>query len=300
MKLQKKIAMLLGASVLAVTTSSVLAHTQYLLPSTFGLTKNAVTLLAALTEDDILAPEMPIKEGEYYKVSPSGERVKLDKVVSLKNFAAIDIELPENGTYKITTGEKAGRITKMAKIDGRWLMIRTPRPDAEKEGNTKPRAEAPAVKNAAPEAAPRFIEEAKVPKDAEVITTETINKLETYLTKGAPSNGALKITGQGFEVKPLINPNEIFLDQGASFEVLSDGKPVKDLLFTLYRGGNSYEDKKISSEVKTDAAGHLTLKFDRPGVYMMKARYPSVGKGPITEKPAARSYSYTLTFEVAR
>jgi len=74
---------------------------------------------------------------------------------------------------------------------------------------------------------------------------------------------------------------------------------VKDLTFSLYKGGNSYEDKK-SSEVKTDAQGRLVLTFDRPGVYMLKARYPATPKGPITEKPATESYSYTLTFEVSR
>src|SRR3546814_2934788 len=61
---------------------------------------------------------------------------------------------------------------------------------------------------------PRAIDEADLPAGAERAEIQGITICETYVTKGAPSDGATATTGKGFELKPLIHPNEIFLDTG--------------------------------------------------------------------------------------
>src|SRR3546814_9570506 len=90
---------------------------------------------------------------------------------------------------------------------------------------------------------------------AERAGIQGIRSCETYGTKGAPSDGATATTGKGFELKPLIHPNEIFLDTGFPFEILLDGKPAKGVGLEVFRGGNASEDRKVFADVTTDENG---------------------------------------------
>lgn len=282
------LALLLGASGPAT------AHAPYLLPNAFAATKDHVTLQGAMTEDDFFVPEFAIRAGDYFLTDPGGNESKLAGVTHLKDVAVVEAPLPVDGTYRITTGDRVGRTAKMAKIDGQWRMVRP--------ANAPPRAAAaarPAGQPGAPamqEPQARIVEASAVPADAETIEVQTVLKAESYVTKGAPSAGALKAAGKSFEVQPITHPNEIFLDTGFTFAAMVDGKPLRDLKFTVYRGGNAYDERKVFGEAKTGADGRATLEFRRPGVYVMLARYP--GRQPDGARPAPRNYMYSMTFEV--
>jgi Domain of unknown function (DUF4198) len=298
----QKRAVLAGLTMVSIMVAhSAFAHTPYLLPVTFGVTKDTVSLQAAVTEDDYFVPDFAIKGADYYMISPAGVRSRIDKLTVLNDFSVLEADLKENGTYKLTTGDQGGRITKMAKVDGRWLIVR-PVGNAPKAAPAKaiPHAEHTEHMALATPAVQRFIEAAALPAGAQVVEVQSVTRAETYVTKGAPSNGVLKSSGQGFEVKPLTHPNEIYLDRGFSFEVLVDGVLVKGQSFSVYRGGNVYDDKKILAQVKTDSRGRIVLPFERPGVYIMKSSYPAATNVPGIETPASHSYVYSLTFEVAR
>lgn len=291
-----------GAALLAASQLAA-AHTPYLLPLTFSVSRPHVSLQAAISDELFFVPEGALRT-DYYVVNPAGVRSKLERLTHLKDFTSVEADTPETGTYRFVTGDEGARVTRLVKIDGTWRMVRAARnPNAQQAqagGDMQPRpataASAPA--RAAPPGPPRFVDEAAIPAGAE--TTEVLNlrRLETYVSKGAPSRGALATSGQGLEVRPVTHPNEIFIDQGFTFDALVDGAPVPGLEFTVYRAGNAYEDKKVFAEAKTDPRGRIALKFDKPGIYLMTARYPAASSGPIVEKPAPRSYGYTLTFEV--
>ena len=116
------------------------------------------------------------------------------------------------------------------------------------------------------------------------------------MTRGAPSDAAVKTIGKGFELKPLIHPNEVFLDTGFAFEILMDGKPAQGVELEVFRAGNAYEDKKVYGEVETDGSGRAEVTFDRPGIYVLTTRHP--GRPTPGEAPPPRSYTYALTIEV--
>jgi len=288
-------AILAGAATLAAGMA--MAHAPYLLPGSFAVTKDHVTLQGAMTEDAYFIPEFAIRAGDYLMTDPSGKEAKIAGVTNFKDLVVVEAPLPGDGTYKIGTGDRVGRTLKMARIDGQWRVVRP--------ANAPPRqqqAAAPAqgpMQGQAPgqmQAQPRAVEASAVPAGAETTEVETVLKAETYVTRGAPSSGALAVSGKGFELMPVTHPNEIFLDTGFAFEMLADGKPIADLKLTVYRGGNSYDEKTVFAESKTDAQGKALLKFDRPGVYLVAARYP--GRTPEGVKPAPRNYVYSLTFEV--
>lgn len=128
------------------------------------------------------------------------------------------------------------------------------------------------------------------------MSVQNVLKTEAYVSKGAPSQAALQTSGEGLELKPLTHPNEIYLDKGFTFEMLLDGKPQKDFRIAVYRGGNTYEDKKIYAEARTNDEGKVSLSFDKPGIYLLSGSYP--GRRVEGQAPAPKSYSYSLTFEV--
>jgi len=280
-----------------LAAQAAMAHTPYLLPVSFSITRPHVSLQAGISDDLFFLPEGPVR-GDFYAVAPNGSRSKLNSVTVLKDFTVIEADIPDAGTYKLATGDEGARITKLVKLDGRWLMVRQP-PAA---GDASAPAAAPAPGGASapqrPAGPPRFIDAAAVPAGVETMETRSFQRLETYVTKGAPSKAALAISGQGFEVRPLTHPNEIFIDQGFAFEALADGQPVKEQKFTVFHGGNAYDEKKVYAEIATDAQGRAQLKFDKPGIYLMTSRYPAASATPAGAAPPPKSYGYTLTFEV--
>lgn len=287
-----------GAGLLAASQLAA-AHTPYLLPLTFSVSRPHVSLQAGISDELFFVPEGPVRT-DYYVVGPAGGRSKLDRLTHLKDYTGIEADTPEAGTYRFVTGDEGGRVTRFAKVDGVWRVVRpsrnnTPPPQPGGEMPMRPAAAASAPARAA---APRFIDESALPAGAEVAEVLNVRRLETYVTKGAPSRNALAVSGQGLEVRPVTHPNEIFIDQGFTFDVLVDGTPVPGQEFTVYRAGNAYEDKKVFAEVKSDARGRVALKFDKAGLYLMTTRYPAGGGAPPATRPAPRSYGYTLTFEV--
>lgn len=304
--------LLCGVAALASTDRTATAHTAYLLPSAFSVTKDHASFQSAMTEDIYFSPEFPVRATGYEVTMPSGATNRIDSVTMTKDFAVVEAPTPENGTYRVSTGEFAARSMKMAKIDGRWLMVRPAgdrrpgggggragggAPGGAAQGGA-PGGVAPggAARPARPEGPPRMIEEAALPQGAETMDTQNILKSEAYITKGAPTEAALKPTGQGLELKPLVHPNEIYLDKGFAFEMLIDGKPVKDFHVAVFRGGNAYDDKRIVAEARTKEDGLVSLTFDKPGTYLLTGSYP--GRRVEGEAPRAKSYVYSLTFEV--
>ena len=259
------IAALIGGLAL---TPSAFAHTPYLKPTTFAPDRPFVTVEAALTEGAFFIPDLPIRgEGDYLVTGNSGVAAKAGTPLALKEFTLVEVALPEDGTYRISTGDRAGRTGRWVKADGAWRPI------------------GPA-------------DAAGLPAGAETMTTQVYVKAETYVTRGSPTQGALKPGGQGLEVSPVTHPNEVFAKEAFRFVLLYDGKPVANVPFGVARGGDAYAETRYTYAGKTDAAGAAAVTFAQPGVYVLETHYPERAEGSTT--PIARSVAYSLTFEVTR
>ncbi len=279
------------------------AHTPYILPNTFDAERPRVTLQGALTEDDYFNPDVALNVPAYVETLPSGQQVELKPAVILKDMAVSEAPLDAAGTYRFSTGQFANRKTSLALVGGKWLFVRQPRGDRGGEGPPARPAPGPGGQGGPGEGSgdgpPNSIAEADVPAGAQRMQTDGVMVVETYVSKGAPTDTALKATGQGFELKPITHPNAVYVDQGFAFQMLVDGKPVADAPVSVYRSGNIYDDRRIAVELKTDAKGAGKIAFTQPGVYLLTAHYPAAQRAP-GEAPPPHSYTYSLTFEVTR
>ncbi|MDP3406382.1 MAG: DUF4198 domain-containing protein [Brevundimonas sp.] len=120
------------------------------------------------------------------------------------------------------------------------------------------------------------------------------NRLETFITLGAPTETVFAPTGQGLEMVPVTHPNDLVAGEAATFTLLNNGQPAADMEVTVARGGLRYRDNPEEMTVRTAADGTFTVTWPEAGMYWVNAarRTEAAGSAP------ARSFQYTAVLEV--
>jgi len=257
-----------GAAVCAfiATAAPAIAHTSYVLPSTFATTEGEhVTLEVSFTEK-YFTPEIAVLSDDYHLIRPDGSRDDYDNIVPLRQLTILESDLTEPGTYRFSTGERLGIKSRRALVDGEWTFLE---PDAEPPENA-----------------------------TEVVSTQTATVADVYVSKGAPSRAAVDVVIGRLAIEPITHPNEVYLDGSFEFQLTFDGVGFADQEMTYYRDGGAYEEPKYERKVTTDADGRVSLTFDEPGVYMIMTRHRA--EAPTGSDTTQRSYTTSLTFEVSR
>ena len=250
-----------GVLLLGLAAPTAQAHSPYLLPSVFDASdRKLVTVEGAFTES-FFTPEVVMKSEAYAVIGPDGARTALSPTY-LRQLAVFEVTTEAPGTYRITTGQRAGRVAKAALVDGEW----------------------------------KFFEGDKAPANA--IDMQSLTTAEVYVTRGAPNDAALAPIGKGLEFRPITHPSKIVTGQEAVFEILFDGKPLPGVAATLSAADDRYADVKAAPKTfKSDAKGRLAVKVERSGVYQIQARHrvASAGAGQ-----PGQSHTHALTFESLR
>lgn len=243
----------------ALAAGAAQAHSPYLLPNVFDASgRDHVTVQASFTEHPF-SPDVVMKSDDFHAIGPDGAKVALTPSY-FKDLAILEAPTARDGTWRITSGIRAGRTSKVVQKDGQWIFLEPGKP---------------------------------APDGLTPVDMQSITVAEVYVSRGAPNAAALAPRKQGIEFHPLNHPNSISAGQEARFELLLDGKPLAAQKILVHRAGEEMEGGK-AQEVVTDAAGRFTIKPDRPGVFLALARYRV---GPREGQPG-RSLTYALTFDV--
>jgi uncharacterized GH25 family protein len=251
------------ASFLAVwSASGALAHVPYVRPNVMDATgRDHVTVEASFTED-VFAAEVVMRSDAWHVVGPNGD-TPITAVTYLRDLALFEAATTVDGTYRISSGPRTGRMGQMYKAaDGGWKMV------GEEDG--------------------------PAPAGAEIVPVQSITTADVYVTKGQPTAAALAPSGQGLEVVPLIQPTDIVAGEALPLQVLFDGKPLANTAIVVYREAGRYDGKKIEAELTSDADGKVVVRVIDPGAYMTLVRYRT--ESPAGSEVRFRSYSHSLTF----
>jgi hypothetical protein len=256
MRLLKSIMLVASLAVLASLAS---AHTPYMKPSAFSAQHDVSAETAYST--DIFTPVVGIAADGLSLIGPSGERLDLSRIEVEPDVTRIDAVLARDGTYRLTTGEQYGEVTRMVLDRGRWRAVS---PDE------------------------------RLPRRARTSTLQTVTLAEAYVTRGAPDRGAVDIVNGRLAIRPVTHPNEVFVTTGFEVELLFDEAPFAFMPFVIYRPGEDEDDMK--RVFVTDEHGRAHLRFDAPGLYLAVVRF----RCPATResRAAVHSYSTSITFEV--
>ena len=137
----------------------------------------------------------------------------------------------------------------------------------------------------------------EVPRDARNLqVSQSVGRVETFVTNGSPNDTALKTSGKGIELVPLTHPNDLFAGEAAKFRVLVDGEPTEGVEFEIVRGETRYRNAQDEIKAVTDAKGEFTVTWPAPGMYWLEATRQDAK----TSLPQARQrrLSYVATLEV--
>ncbi|GAA5077754.1 DUF4198 domain-containing protein [Lysobacter panacisoli] len=245
------------------------AHKAWLQPSQTVLAGNNpwVTVDAAVSNDLFYFNHVPLRTDNLTITAPDGSTVAPQNSATGKYRSVFDVELKQTGTYRI------GVVNNY--VIGQW------------EENGQPKRWRGTVAEFA----------TGVPKDAKKLqVSQSVSRVETFVTNGSPSETALKPSGEGLELVPVTHPNDLFAGEAATFRLQIDGKPAAGLDVEIVRGNTRYRNAQDELKVKTDAKGEFSVTWPEAGMYWLEAT--SEDKKTSVPQAKQRRLGYVATLEV--
>ena len=250
------------AVALVLVSEPTAAHVPYVLPSAFDAAgRDRVTVQASFTED-AFRPEIAMKDAPFEITGPDGKTVRLAAPTLTTDQAIVEATLPADGVYRLSSGQRIGRMSKMYRTGEAWTVVG--------EG------EAP-------------------PAGATSVDVRSTTLADAYVVRGKPgASGALAARGKALEIHPLGDPSSYAPGAAATFEILYEGKPLAGEPVTMFREAGFYDGRKQVAVVNSDKAGKVTLTPSDAGRYLMLVRHRAATPGAVD---AYSSFTVTLAFE---
>ena len=245
------------------------AHKAWLQPSQTVLSGSDpwISVDAAVSNDLFYFNHVPLRLDHLRIVAPDGEPAEAVNQSTGKYRSVFDLQLQQQGTYRVAVVPSG--------LFASW----------EQDGQ-------PRRWRGTPEA---FASE--VPQDAKNLRVmESVSRIETFVTNGAPNDTALKTTGEGIELEMLTHPNDLFDGEESKFRVLVDGKPTAGMQFEIVRGGTRYRNAQEELHVTSDERGEIRVTWPEPGMYWIETSHED-GKTTLS-MAHVRRLGYVVTLEV--
>ncbi|WP_448096730.1 DUF4198 domain-containing protein [Luteibacter yeojuensis] len=252
-----------------VLPMAVKAHKMWLVPSATVISGEDawVTVDAAISNDLYYPDHFPAQLDQLVVTAPDGAAVKPENASTGKYRSTFDLPVPQKGTYRLALVNQG--VFASYEVDGqkkRW------------------RGKAEDVKTAIPANA----------KNVQV--SEMASRVETFVTQGSPSDGALKPANKGLELVPVTQPNDLVAGEKATFQLIVDGKPAANLKVVAINGATRYRNAQDEMSTTTDKDGKFSFTWPSAGMYWVNA---STEDAKTSVKEAKqRRLAYTATLEV--
>ncbi|WP_157217656.1 DUF4198 domain-containing protein [Flavisphingomonas formosensis] len=309
---------LLLAALLAPTAA--LADHSFILPSNTNVsgTNTMVTFDAAGSEHVFFFDHRPIQLAAIRIWKPDGTPGESVNGVQGRFRSVFDVKLDQPGTWKVAAEQKM--ITGSFKLNGEERRVGgrggapragqpgpggpgqpgEARPASGQRGSEGGEPRGPGGARGPGEGGARRMPPVAfedIPAEAtDVHLTEIANRVETFVTLGAPTTTIFKPTGKGMELEPVTHPNAIAAGETARFRFLIDGKPAAGLKVTVVPGGDRYREDVGTIELATGADGVVAVTWPHAGMYWLGAE--ATDDNPSEKRAEARRMSYAATFEV--
>lgn len=247
-----------------VSATAAQAHMPYVLPIVFDIGKSDHITVESGFAEELFVPEVAMRDAPFHLVGPDGLEHKVGPITHLRDLSIFEADIPTDGTWRVTSGQRAGRKGKMFRRGEEWVI---------------------GGEGGAP------------PANAVQVDVQSMTLADAYITRGQPTDAALKPTGKALEIQAVTHPNGIAAGSDASFVLLFEGKPLANADITLFRSAGLYDGRKVAAQVKTGREGAFTVKPADAGTYLILVRHRAAS--PSGAETPYRSYTYTLTFDAA-
>ncbi|MCC9656186.1 DUF4198 domain-containing protein [Rhodopirellula halodulae] len=254
---------------LVAVPSTSFAHKVWLLPSqtVFSGPEPWLTVDAAVSNDLFYFNHFPLGLDNLVVVAPDGTQVEAENKSTGKYRSVFDLPLTQQGTYRVAVVNNGAFAS--------W----------EENGKRRRwRGSADAIAS-------------EIPADASNLRiSESVGRVETFVTNGAPTEESLQPTGVGIELLPVTHPNDLYAGETATFRFLVNGKPAKDLEISVVQGGTRYRNSQEEQQLKTNENGEFEVAFGDAGMYWIETSHQD--EQTKIERASSRRMSYAGTLEV--
>jgi uncharacterized GH25 family protein len=245
------------------------AHKMWMVPSATVISGDDawVTVDAAISNDLYYPDHFPAQLDQLVVTAPDGSMVKPENPSTGKYRSTFDLPVPQKGTYRLALVNQG--LFANYEVDGQ-----------KKRWRGKPED----VKTAIPANAKN------------VQLSEMASRVETFVTQGSPSDGALKPTNKGLELVPVTQPNDLVAGEKATFKLIVDGKPAANLKVVAINGATRYRNGQDEIDATTDKDGKFSFTWPSAGMYWVNASTEDTKTS--VKEAKQRRLAYTATLEV--
>ncbi|HET8897599.1 MAG TPA: DUF4198 domain-containing protein [Rhodanobacteraceae bacterium] len=245
------------------------AHKFFMVPSQTVLSggqDNWITVDAAVSNDLFYFNHHALALDNLVITGPDGATVKPENAHTGKWRSTFDVHLQKDGSYKLAIVN-----------DGLFASY--------EENGQRKRWRGSAA------------ELAKLPADAKNLkVSESVSRLESFVTVGSPTTTALKPTNRGLELVPVTHPNDLYSGEEARFKLLLDGQPAKGIAVSVIPGGTRYRNSQNEIKATTGDDGVFAVTWPVAGMYWLSAR--SEDAKVSSPRASERRLGYVATLEV--
>ncbi len=244
--------------------ASAFAHAGFIVPVLDESDTNGQVLLNATFSDSFPEAEIALRSQDWIIVAPSGETIAFDKVASNASRTVLRAYLVEDGTYRLSSGERLGRTSEVARIDGGLIRLG-------RDGVAK----------------------AELPGDAEILTSQTATVSDIYLSRGTPSADVLDSRIGRLAIIPTSDPTNFAPGDTLNFTMEFDGKSLPGMPVTAFVPGGSREEGAPEATLVTGEHGEVSLRCETRGAHLLMVRHLALA--PEGAETDVQSYTTTLT-----
>jgi len=255
-------------------SAAVEAHRAWIKPDATVLSKdNAwVTFDAAVSNEIFSRDHVPFRLTGVTAYAPDGSEVPLANSHTGKLRSVFDLQLTQQGTYKVAVASTS--------LQARWVAKNGERKFWPGRGVTTQPGDF----------------EREVPQQAQdLVVLEYSRRIETFVTNGMPTETVLQPSHHGFELVPITHPNDLYSGETAQFQLLIHGEPAVGAEVTVIQAGMRYRAQQNEITTVSNASGEFQVTWPEAGQYFIEIDYQdNAGKAPATQ----RRGSYSAVFEV--
>ena len=249
--MKKSLALIAALATLALPMSAQ-AHRAWLAPTSTVLSGSDawVSFDAGMSNGVFIPDHAAMNLAGLVITAPDGSTAQPENMIRARYRSSFDLHLTQPGTYKIANVMSG--VTATYKENGeekRWRGQAAEFPGALPAGAT------------------------------DVVATRTSNRIETFVTLGAPTDSVFTNPADGLVLIPVTHPNDVVAGEAATFKLSIDGLPAADVEVTVARGGTRYRDNPEEMTVRTGADGSFTVTWPEPGMYWLNASVRTPAQG---------------------
>ncbi|WP_375056117.1 DUF4198 domain-containing protein [Zobellella sp. DQSA1] len=255
---------------LALVAGGASAHPIWMLPSEFSLSTEEAHWITvdATASHGVFSFDKPIGLDNVTLYGPANEPRRIGPYFKGQRRSVFDMELADSGTYKVELRSPERYFTSYV-VGGRDTQRRI-------FGN-------------------KVEIQSELPKAAREVTTFAAQTISAfYVTKQAPSQAVLAVTGKGFELDALTHPSDVVVGEEARFRFTFDGEPVAELKVEVVPHGTAFRDSRMQTELVTDQDGVVRFTPELAGPHLLSTNLRRTIDSPLADQAGV---NYLLSFE---